>query len=339
MDTGNSRIVKLTTAGVASVLSISGLPSPPTLGSFLFGTTVDASGNLYICDWTNNRIVFVNVSGAALSFAGTNVGSTSSDSPKTSTVTNLGNQPLVFSANPSFTANFSQPTGSSNQCLSSTSLSSGMACNISVQFTPQSAGSLSAGIVATNNDLNVSNATETISVSGTGLATPDTTATAVSANPTSVIVVQTIAVTATVTDTTSGHTSTVPTGGVTFTDTVGSTSVSLNTGNPVTLSSGHATLTGVTLSGAGLHTITANYAGVSGSFLSSSNSTTVEVNAVRVTPTINWTLPTGGITYGSTLSSLLTASAANGSNGVSGTFSYTATLQGSTASTVTAQQC
>ncbi|MGA8428558.1 MAG: Ig-like domain repeat protein [Candidatus Sulfotelmatobacter sp.] len=335
VDTGNSRIVKLTTAGVASVLSISGLPSPSTLGSFLFGTTVDASGNLYICDWTNNRIVFVNVSGAVLSFASTNVGSTSSDSPKTSTVTNLGNQPLVFSANPSFTANFSQPTGSTNQCLLSTSLSSGTVCDVSVQFTPQSAGSLSAGIVATNNNLNVSSSTETIAVSGTGLATPDSTATAVSSNPTSVIVGQTIAVTATVTDTTSGHTATVPTGGVTFTDTVGSTSVSLNSGNPVTLSSGHATLTGVTLSGAGSHTITANYAGVSGSFLSSSNTTTVEVNAVRVTPTINWTLPTGGITYGSTLSSLLTASAANGSSSVSGTFSYTATPQGGTASAIT----
>jgi len=335
VDTGNSRIVKLTTAGVASVLSINGLPGPSTLGSFLFGTTVDASGNLYICDWTNNRIVFVNVSGAVLTFASTNVGSTSSDSPKTSTVTNLGNQPLVFSANPSFTANFSQPTGSTDQCLLSTSLTSGTVCDVSVQFTPQSAGSLSAGIVATNNNLNVSSATETIAVSGTGLATPDTTATAVSTNPTSVIVGQTIAVTATVTDTASGHTATVPTGGVTFTDTVGSTSVSLNGGNPVTLSSGHATLTGVTLSGAGSHTITANYAGISGSFLSSSNTTTVQVNAVRVTPTINWTLPTGGITYGSTLSSLLTASAANGSSSVSGTFSYTATPQGGTASTVT----
>jgi hypothetical protein len=80
-----------------------------------------------------------------------------------------------------------------------------------------------------------------------------------------------------VTDTTAGHTATIPTGGVTFMDTVGSTSVSLNGGNPVTLSGGIATLTGVTLSGSGSHTITANYAGVSNSFAASSNTTTLAV--------------------------------------------------------------
>ena len=37
-------------------------------------------------------------------------------------------------------------------------------------------------------------------------------------------------------------------------------------------------LTGVTLSGLGLHTITANYAGVSSSFLASSNTTTLTVS-------------------------------------------------------------
>src|ERR1700678_4534909 len=106
VDTANSRIVEITSAGVASVLSISGLTDPNTLGSLLFGVTVDAYGNFYIPDWTNNRIVFANVSGPALSaFASTAVGSTSSDSPKTATVTNLGNQALVFSANPGYTSN------------------------------------------------------------------------------------------------------------------------------------------------------------------------------------------------------------------------------------------
>jgi hypothetical protein len=111
VDTGNTRIVKLTTAGVASILSISELTSPSTLGSLLFGATIDSSGNFYICDWTNNRFVFVNVSGAALRFASTKVGLTSSDSPKTATVTNLGNQPLVFSTNPTFTAISRSPPG------------------------------------------------------------------------------------------------------------------------------------------------------------------------------------------------------------------------------------
>ena len=278
VDTGNSRIVKLTTAGVASAVSISGLSAPSTLSSLLFGVTSDALGNLYIPDWTNNRIVFVNVSGSVLSFASTNVGSTSSDSPKTATVTNLGNQPLVFSANPAFTANFSQPTGSTNQCLSSTSLTVGLACNVSVQFTPQSAGSLSAGITVTNNTLNVPSSTQQISVSGTGIQTADATLTAVVVTPTSAGIGQPITITATVSDTTSGHTATIPTGSVTFMDTVGSTSISLNGGAAVTLSGGLAVLTGVTLSGAGTHTITANYGGVTNSFLTSSGTATLTVS-------------------------------------------------------------
>jgi hypothetical protein len=246
-----------------------------------------------------------------------------------------------------------------------------------------------------------------------------------------------------VTDTTAGHTATVPTGGVTFTDTVGSTSVSLNGGNAVTLSgTGTAILTGVTLSGAGVHTITANYAGVSGTFLASNNITTLTVSkdtatmagpvtepvrvasgqagSVPVTvtgpysvvaaptgslsysvlnssntsvasgtatltagetnsttaipianslasgnytvsltyagdgnyaaistavtipvvvgpavPTIVWTAPASGITYGVTLSGILDASAVSGSTPVAGTFTYTATLAGGSPVAVT----
>jgi hypothetical protein len=285
VDTGHSRIIKITTAGVASVLSLSGLTAPTGLSSLLFGVTVDASGNLYIPDWTNNRLVFVNVSGAPLTFASTKQGFTSTDSPKTATVTNLGNQPLVFAADPAFTADFSQPTGSTNQCLSATSLTSGTVCNVSVQFTPQSVGSLSAGITLTNNTLNVASSTQAVSVSGTGLTPGDTTSTAVVVSPTSLENGATATITATVSDTAAGHTSTVPTGAVSFTDTVGSTAISLNGGAPVNLSAGTAALTGVVLSGIGSHTITANYAGVSGSFLTSTGTRTVALNKAVVTVT------------------------------------------------------
>ena len=81
------------------------------------------------------------------------------------------------------------------------------------------------------------------------------------------------------TDTTAGHTATIPTGGVTFMDTLGSTTVSLNGGSAVALNGlGPAILTGVTLAGAGSHTITANYLGVTGAFLASSNTTTLAVS-------------------------------------------------------------
>ena len=102
--------------------------------------TADKSGNLYIPDWTNNRIVFVNVSGAVLTFASTNQGSTSSDSPKVATVTNLGNLPLVLSANPAYTTNFSNNTSDTSLCTSSTSLAAGTLCDVGVNFTPHAGG-------------------------------------------------------------------------------------------------------------------------------------------------------------------------------------------------------
>jgi hypothetical protein len=327
-DSGNGRIVKITTAGIASAVAIQGLTSPSTLAAG-YGVAADAFGNLYIPDWTNNRIVFVNVSGASLTFASTNVGSTSADSPQTATVTNLGNQPLALSANPTFTANFSQPTASSDQCLSSTSLIAGTVCDVSLQFTPQTVGSLSAGIIVTDNTLNVAGSTQQVSASGTGVSAGDATATTVSANPASVTIGQTIAVTAIVTDTATGRSSTVPTGNVTFTDTVGSTSVSLNGGNPVTLSGGLAMLTGVALSTAGSHTITASYGGVSSSFLSSSNSTTVAVTAGKAVPRLTLASSAAVALLKSTVTFTATVSSSSGTPTGSVTFFDGATSLGS----------
>jgi DNA-binding beta-propeller fold protein YncE len=442
VDTSNNRIVRLTTAGVASALGISGLPTPTSLGSFLFGVTLDPSGNLYIPDFENNRIVFVNVSGAVLAFPNTDVGSTSS--PLTTTVANLGNLPLIFSTAPTYTLNFSEDTGDENLCAVSTSLGAGTLCDVAVEFTPQSAASLSAGIVVTNNSLNVAGTTQNVAASGTGIVVADATAVAVSTNPTAANIGQPLTVTAIVTDTAAGHSATIPTGGVTFMDTVGSTSVSLNGGSAVTLSGiGKAVLTGVTLSGAGVHTITAHYPGVSGSFAASSGIATLTVSKDTATiagpvtepvqvasgqagsvpviatgaysvvappsgslsysvlnslntsvgsgtatltagetnstttipianslasgnytvsltyagdsnyaavstavtipvvvgaavPTIVWTGPGSGITYGATLSGILDASAVSGSTPVAGTFTYTATLAGGSAVAVTA---
>jgi sugar lactone lactonase YvrE len=287
VDTNNNRIVKLTTAGVASILSLSGLPSPSSLGSLLFGVTVDPVGNIYIPDWTNNRLLFVNVSGAPLTFpTATGTGTTDTvDGPQTATVTNLGNQPLVFSANPTYTADFSSNGNDTNPCTSSTSLSPGTLCDVSVNFTPQSAGNLSAGINVTTNTLNVPSSTEQVSVSGTGLITSDSTATSVAASPTSVVSGQSVTITAIVTDTATGHTSNSPSGSVSFTDTVGSTVSSLNNGASVNLTNKTVSLNGVVLNGVGTHTITANYLGSEGQYTISSGSATVVVGKASVTVT------------------------------------------------------
>lgn len=294
VDTGHNRIVKITTAGVGSVLSISGLPSPSSLGSLLFGVTVDPAGNLYISDWSNNRIVFVNVSGATQTFASTKVGLTSTDSPKTATVTNLGNQPLAFSANPTYTADFSENSSDTNLCTSSTTLSSGTECDVSVKFTPQSLGSLSTNITATNNTQNVGGSTQQIAVSGTATNPGDTTSTTVAITPTSLANGQMATITATVRDTTSGRTAILPTGNVILIDSVGPTT--LNGGSAVALNGGTAILNNVLLHGLGTHTITANYAGVSGSFMTSSGTASVAVSKASVAVTGPATPPsiTGG---------------------------------------------
>ncbi len=439
-DGGHNRIVEITTAGVASVVAINGLPSPTTL-SVPFGVTLDPSGNLYIPDFGNSRVLFVNVSGARLSFPSTGMGATSV--AQTATVTNLGNQPLVFSTNPTYTADFINNSSDTNPCTSSTSLSPGTICDVSVQFNPQSVGSLSAGITVTNNTFNVSGSTQQVSVSGTSYSVGDTTATTLTVSPTSLVRGQPATITAIVSDTTSGHASTHPTGSVTFSDTVGSTMTTLNNGSPVSLSGGVATLTGVLLSGIGSHTITVNYAGVSGTFLASNSSpmtatlskasvtvtgpttqpvavingqtgsatvtvtapyttisapsgtlsysifnssnasvasgtptltvgetsstatisipnslapgsytisvtysgdgnyfvpetaTTIQVQISQLTPTLSWSPATTSITYGTTLSGILNATAHYGDTTIPGTLTYTATPMGGSAATVT----
>ncbi|MBZ5684902.1 MAG: Ig-like domain repeat protein [Acidobacteriia bacterium] len=305
-DSNHNRIVEITTAGVASVVSVPGLTTPSTL-SAIYGITADASGNVYIPDWTNNRLIYLSVAGSSLTFASTKQGFTSTDSPKTATLTNLGNQDLVLAADPTYTADFSQPTGSVNQCLSATSLTPGTTCNVSVQFTPQSVGSLSAAITLTDNAQNFAGSTQQVSVSGTGITPGDTTAMAVGMSASPVDIAESFTITATVADTTTGHTSTIPTGGVTFSDTVGSSSVSLNGGSAVNLVNGVATLTGVTLSVSGSHTITANYQGVSGSFLASTNTGAVYVRAtstVSLASSANPALLTDSVTFTATVSSV-----------------------------------
>lgn len=165
------------------------------------------------------------VTGATLSFANTRIGATSTDSPKTATVTNLGNEALAFRANPGYTADFSENSSDTNLCTSTTSLDPGELCDVSVSFTPQSSGSRDTNVTVTDNHLNGTNVTQNVAVSGTGLS--------------------------------------------------------------------------------------------------------------RITPTITWATPSP-ITYGTTLSGVLNATATDGSSSVDGTFAYTATPQGGTASAVNA---
>ena len=143
-------------------------------------------------------------------------------------------------------------------------------------------------------------------------ASPDVTTTAVAVSPSAILAGQMVTVTATVADST--NSGTTPTGSVTFTDTVGSTTTNLNSGNAVSLASGVATLSSVTLSGAGAHTIAAVYAGVGGALAGSSGSATVAVSLVSNVGTAAPPFPvTLTVTAAGTVSTIkaLTKGAAN----------------------------
>ena len=136
---------------------------------------VDGSGNVYVADDDNNAVKEIHAATLpSLTFASTQLGSTSSDSPQSVTIQNIGNQPLNAVA-PGLVVtgpNFVQVAGSGTpaDCGSGFSLAPlapGAACNLSISFEPQGAGSLTSTAVFTDNTLNTSpSANQTIALQG-----------------------------------------------------------------------------------------------------------------------------------------------------------------------------
>ena len=140
--------------------------------AFTTGIAVDGFGNLYLSDGGDNAVDELKVSTPpSLSFASTSVGSTSTDSPKTVTVTNIGNAGLYFNAadnNPVYPVNFPINSSDTKLCEEDNSLNIGGSCDVSVKFVPTVTGPLGGNVVLTNNNLNVSGSMQSIVVSGTG---------------------------------------------------------------------------------------------------------------------------------------------------------------------------
>jgi sugar lactone lactonase YvrE len=184
-DTFNYRVVEVSPLGNGT------WGNPTNVGSGLrysSGVAVDATGDIFIGDSGNNRVVEEPRSQPpTLSFANTIVGGTSSDSPESVTVQNVGNTQLgQVPPGLSVGQNFMQVPGSGTpaDCTSAFSLTLGATCNLSISFMPQMAGPIASQATFTDNALNATAATQNITLQGTGLAPPIT----VSINPSSTTV-------------------------------------------------------------------------------------------------------------------------------------------------------
>jgi hypothetical protein len=154
------------------------------------GVAVDSSGNVYFTDPSIPRVLKEDYADApSLSFAATSVHTTSSDSPRTVTLVNLGNADLSFPVpgtgnNPSIPTNFTLDSTSSGTCpligsSSSTAgtLAAGASCTLPVSFAPTAVGSINGSLILTDTNLNAvapAYATQSIQLNGTANPGPVT---------------------------------------------------------------------------------------------------------------------------------------------------------------------
>src|SRR5271157_4079112 len=143
-----------------------------TGSDFLPDVAVDGSGSLYLADATSNEVYKEDDAyPPSPSFASTAVGSTSSDSPQTVQVFNLGNEALNISS-VIYPTDFPEGAGGANACTDSTSLNAGEECDLPIDFTPRSGGLLSENITLTDNTLNVAGAQQSVVATGRGIGIP-----------------------------------------------------------------------------------------------------------------------------------------------------------------------
>jgi sugar lactone lactonase YvrE len=203
LDSGNERVLKVTPGGIQSTIPTSGLASGngvavdaagdvfvsdqisnvvlevtpsdvqttlPTTGlNVPAGLAVDGAGDVFIAVNGQSRVVEVNRSQLpTLSFALTNVSSTSTDSPQSVSIQNVGNQTLTGSLALNLGTNF--VANGSSTCGSGFSLIPGASCSDSFSFTPQTTGYLTDTAAFSDNTLNLSPLVvlQTVKLSGNG---------------------------------------------------------------------------------------------------------------------------------------------------------------------------
>jgi predicted outer membrane repeat protein len=313
-----------------------GTPVVLASGAYYRYLSVDASGNLFAAMDTGSSnflrpsssttlVEFKRSQAPSLTFASTNVGSISSDSPQSVTIQNVGNQPLD-AASPGLAVtgpNFVKVAGSGTpaDCTSTFALTPGASCNLSISFAPQTAGNpLTSAAVFTDNALNASpSASQSIALAGTGTQTG--TATVVTPNPASPIVSgQSESFTATVTPNpgTTGSTVNFTAGGISLS---GCNAVPLTAGGTAT-----CTTTALVASGSA-YAIAAIYSGNSGYSGSTGNLTNgMTVNKDATTSTVTGCTPNPS-TYLALVSCTATVVAnASGSGAPTGSIAFQSPL-------------
>ena len=188
---GNAFVADFGNSAVKEIVAVNGAVSSSsmvnTVGSGFAGpegVAVDGSGNVFVADFGHSAVKEIDRSDPpTLTFAATPVDSTSTDSPQTVTLANIGNADLVFAApaagqNPSISANFALDNSATCPAVSSSSapgtLAAGATCTLPINFSPTDAGSINGSLVLTDNNLNVNPATQTIALSGVGTLTTPT---------------------------------------------------------------------------------------------------------------------------------------------------------------------
>ncbi len=242
--------------------SIPANPGTLTLSTALVspqGLAVDSAGNVFVADEGIAQLVKLDYADPpSLTFAATDVGSTSTDSPQTVTMINNGNADLVFATpgagtNPSITSGFN--IGSSSTCpqlsagSAAATLPAGASCTDVISFTPITGGPDSGKLIITDNNLDVPGSTQIVPLNGIGIAPAVLTLTAVP-NPAAFGTTVTLTVTATAAPPATG----TPTGTIQFF----SNGASIGT---VPLSAAGVAILATSMLPAGTDTISCTYSG------------------------------------------------------------------------------
>lgn len=148
------------------------------------GVAIDNQGNLYVSDMTGgtpNLFEVNTTTNTAFDFG--QIGAFIAQEQDVA-VFNVGNEPLSFNANPTFsdTTDFSLVTPDSGACdtTGATTVATGASCNFGVQIDAQSTGAISGSMTVASSAVN---GTQVANFTATSLLTLEPTATAISLSP------------------------------------------------------------------------------------------------------------------------------------------------------------